>query len=237
MALFSASKSIVSQITVDIVNGFIKDAQLLLPNEDNPYYNIPELVNHICINFYNNPEYFSKWNERYFAMDKNQTGYSIKTGSAPEGSFYGNVDIVEDSFSKYTWKFNIISFRTLMAIGIDASNKKYIDKDFHDCGNTNPYYAIEVYREGEFLLYSHHDDEDTFRDEYGDIRKNKYIEGSEIIMELDLKKRTLSYYVDDEYLGVAFQDIYFKPDTKYNMTVFVSGVRVQLMDFSHVSSD
>lgn len=48
----------------DIVNGFIKEAQLLLPFEDNSYYNIPPLVNNICIDYYYDVMDFYKIAER-----------------------------------------------------------------------------------------------------------------------------------------------------------------------------
>ena len=35
-----------------IISGYIREAQLLFKNKDNPYYNIPFEISHICINFY-----------------------------------------------------------------------------------------------------------------------------------------------------------------------------------------
>ena len=43
----------IEQKYVDIVFGFIKQAQLLFP-EDNPYYNIADLIKHICLLYFYN---------------------------------------------------------------------------------------------------------------------------------------------------------------------------------------
>ena len=59
------SKSSPDQRIMDIVNGFIKYIQLLLPNEHNTYYNIPELVNHKCIDYCYNPYYLYRFVDGY----------------------------------------------------------------------------------------------------------------------------------------------------------------------------
>ena len=35
-----------------LVFGYIREAQLLLPNKSNPYFNIPSLITHLCIQYY-----------------------------------------------------------------------------------------------------------------------------------------------------------------------------------------
>ena len=41
-----------------IVEGYLRESQLLLPS-DNPYYIIPELIHFICLCFYDIFEYFN----------------------------------------------------------------------------------------------------------------------------------------------------------------------------------
>ena len=56
-SIFVKIKNIDEKIK-DIVCGYIRRCQYLLPN-NNPYYNIPSLVEHLCITYYWISEYFT----------------------------------------------------------------------------------------------------------------------------------------------------------------------------------
>ena len=225
----------VNQRIIDIVNGYIKCAQLLLPYRDNPYYNIPQLVNQICINFYNNPEYFTKYNSDAIQLNDEKTMIIVPQDAFIEhGTSYGNVDIIDDNRLKYTWKFKIIlrSYLTPIAIGIDSSNKAYVAKKFFDCDNKYPYYAFQI-RPHKGSLYKY---DDGLIDDCDFDKKIHGIDGTTVTMKLNIKDKTLKYYIDDIDQGIMLTNIYFDQDTIYNMAVYISyispaSVTVELIDF------
>ena len=57
------------QITMDLIHGYLRIQQSLLPFEETTYYTISSLVIHLILTFFYNPEYFTdhgefiKWNE------------------------------------------------------------------------------------------------------------------------------------------------------------------------------
>ena len=55
------------------VSGYIRRCQILLPT-DNPYYNIPELINFIVLLFYNDIERFTINNSNIFNFDFTERG-------------------------------------------------------------------------------------------------------------------------------------------------------------------
>ena len=213
----------VTQRTLDIVNGYMKQAQLLLPCKDNSYYNIPELVNVICTDFYKNPEYFAKYDQDALQLDEEKTTIIPKVESF--ATCYGSINIVNDNVSKCIWQFKILSQNGIIAIGIDSSNKQYFDQDFHDCGNDQPYYAIELYRDWTILSYTYNRAIPAYLDTVDDSSKIF------IKMELNLKNKTLKYYFGDIDGVVAFKNIYFDETTVYHMAVYTERSSVKLIDF------
>lgn len=218
----------VDQRTVDIVNGYMRQAQLLLPYHLNTYYNIPPLVNNICLNFYNNPDYFTVCNRGLTLKNQHKM---IDTASINYGTCYGYVDITNvDEDCKYVWTFNVLSYprSCLLAIGIDASNKAHYSEDFHDCGNKNPYYGLELYHHASGELYSLQERGGAYGPQVGD--------GDVIKMELSMTDKTIKYYINDNDHGVAFSDIIFGEDTIYHMAVYVHHVDIELTDFVQTKS-
>ena len=69
-------------ITKSIVSGYIREAQALFNETNNPYYNIPFAINHICLIFY----------YQSIAMDKNKCGKYIKISGFEENTASFNTD-------------------------------------------------------------------------------------------------------------------------------------------------
>ena len=137
---------------------------------------------------------------------------------------------------KYIWKFALTKIDAAngrICIGIDATKEwdkyknewyaKYSRKDcafytlwcryytdngsFVSC-NTNQSNAREYEDPLAFVIYdSEDDDPEVFK------------ENDEIRMELDVKNRTLQYYINEEKYGIWFKDIKFDKDTEYRMAV------------------
>ena len=114
----------VDDITKNAVYGFMRRCQKLLPC-DNPYYNIPLLIKNICINYYWISEYFTSHGSNFRLNDKKNmvtnTGGWLDTA-------YGNIEI-DSKPILYEWYFKIIQDGDIF-IGIDSSNKEFINADF-----------------------------------------------------------------------------------------------------------
>ena len=220
--LFYVLKNI-DQRTKDIVIGYIKQCQLLLP-QNNTYYNIPSLVRHLCMAYYLIKEYFTKHSKD---IELNENG-SIATNTASDfRSAYGNIVIDGELLMIYKWWFKILR-ASVICIGIDSSNKKHIDVDYSNpeinyC-NFGAYYCGGK-KYGHDLAYNGVD--------YGDA----WGEDEVIKMELNTKKRTLQFHVNDKNQGIAFKDIDFKNKT-YHMAIAMYGEQdsLELIDFQQISN-
>ena len=74
----------------DIIIGYIREAQSLLPNDNNPYYNIPEIVGITTMLYFHLAEYFEFHGDGLeISDDKRMITY--KTGEPVIGAVYGNV--------------------------------------------------------------------------------------------------------------------------------------------------
>ena len=215
---FSKFKSVDSD-TKDMVFGYIRKCQHLLPN-NNSYYNIPSLVEHICIIYCWIPEYFSDHghvitlnDNKNIAKNKHNDGQTV----------YGNCDIVDNTML-YQWTFKIIGSEYIY-IGIDSSNKNYINTDFSEPYiNSYDFYAYNSVGK----IYS--------RNNVGREWKNGFKRGDIVKMEVDAMNKTLSFYINDEYQGIAVQNIDFE-NKKYNMAIYLYDNRneIELMDFQQIS--
>ena len=214
-----------SQRTVDTVYGFMKEAQSLLPNENNPYYNIPELVVSVCLNFYNNPEYFTSFTD---INDKEQKTYAKyhEVSSTGYQTHYGAVNITNEVNYEYIWTLELLKNNGLIAIGIDSSNKGYNKLDFHDCENMYKYYAIEFVGTHTGELYSH-----TQEYTHEGYSRNSLEAGDIIEMRLNMKDRTLQYYINSKHQKIYFSDIQFDKDTVYNLAVCIDRADIELKKF------
>ena len=114
-----------------------------------------------------------------------------------------------------------------LCIGIDASNKKYINDDFSSRYN-NKCYFYAYYDKGP--KYSH-------KCSYNGESYGKLWEASDTIkMELNTNKKTLKFYVNNVDQGIAFDEVDFENNTKYNMAIFLyqKNDSIQLIDFQQI---
>ena len=108
----------------------------------------------------------------------------------------------------------------------------------HTLNNEHSYYIYSAYADGwkagnKGKRYYNEDlDTAVYPKRYGDIFVN---EGAQIRMGLNMNERTIRYDIDGKDQGVAFKDICFKNDEKYNVCVcFDEAVTVQLIDYHHI---
>ena len=70
MTSFESIKMI-DQIDKDIVNGYLKILHQLIQSDDN--YKIPSLITYWCLLFYDSPEQFAGYRDKYAAITDNGT--------------------------------------------------------------------------------------------------------------------------------------------------------------------
>lgn len=84
----------INQYTKDVVSGYIRDIQSLLPYEQNAFYIIPQLIQSIILLFYYG-EYFSASGDKIKIDDKNPNSIFYKDDTSFVAQrVYGNIDIV-----------------------------------------------------------------------------------------------------------------------------------------------
>ena len=120
-------RKIYSQRDKDIIFGFLKHAQELLPYKQNTYYTIPPLVGNIILPYYSAIEYFTDHGKGMEVCDNNYTCKNVSGRNTVYGAFQINN---RDNYNILIWDFllNIPNKDTIAVLGIDGSNKEYVDK-------------------------------------------------------------------------------------------------------------
>ena len=216
----------------DLIFGYIREAQSLLPNEDNSYYNIPQIVGFLTVLYFYLAEYFE------FAahnLELSDDGMMIKWNGSVGGiteSAYGNIRINNTTrCKKCVWKFriDIIDLSSLIEFGLVSADyehtrgrKEATAYHIFECGDYDGEAEdIEVYAKNE---------ESICKDESIDFTtglRNQDV----IMMEFDLEMNRLSVFVNenkyDRYFKIEMND-----DIEYKMLVDIDDVAsVILIDF------
>ena len=125
----------------------------------------------------------------------------------------------------YKWIFKILTcLDDTIYIGIDSSNKKYINSDYgHHCRECDMYSFGQGNIYHEHLFSSNH---------YGTKIKEKEI----IIMEINTQKQTLKYYTNDKDHGIAAENIDFI-NNSYHLAIglYDKEDSVQLKKFEQIA--
>ena len=210
----------IDQRTKDTVFGFIKQSQTLLPSNES-YYNIVPLICHIILLFYCKLEIFTVYDKDEFEYNEYENILTKKRNK--RCTAYGNIDIYGNNLFIYEWTFKILNSGGDIYIGIDSSYKGCINSRFTSGYNINKHYAYGA----EGYKYDFIDN----RDKYGYVFKNNDI----IKMILNIKQKTISFYHHKD-IGIAFENIDFTENKKYNMAVSMYGKHdsVQLLDFQQI---
>ena len=113
-----------------IVKGFIKQCQILFP-QNVPYYNIPTLVNHLCLLFYWQREFFQIFNGKRVELseDKMEVRTFDNDSDTRWNTLYGNIVFDNESHPntiiEYEMDINISASNG--ALGIASSGKEQED--------------------------------------------------------------------------------------------------------------
>ena len=224
--------SFYTQQDKDIVFGFIKEAQKLLPCKENTYYTIPPLIGYIILPYFAALEYFTDHGE-YMEVDegKNICKY---TGRGESNTVYGAFSINNTSgYNKLTWDLlvNIPDEGTIAVLGIDSSNKKSTDKSFITSEHViYGWQCSMIYVDDKSgLLYSSNKQQGLYGDKYGEPFSKP---DTNVRVEIDIQNKTLTYYVNGQNQGIVAREIDFY-ELNYHLAITLDEkADVQLLDFS-----
>ena len=191
-----------------LVFGFIRQQMVLL---DLDHITIPDLIIFIIMHYFFNPECFTILSP-HLSLDKDTN--TLKNNEVGVHTAYGSIDIDGKSERLYQWTFKILMNES-SCIGIDASGKKYTDKDWTIVTtNDAPFYAV-----GSFATYDHAEVISAAQ-KTGEATSGWWEPGDQIKMELCTKQKRLSFYQNGK-LTFFWDDVTFEEDTCYNMAVLL----------------
>ena len=209
----STSKMLESVKSIDernknLIFGYTRNVQELLP-DDNVYYTIPKLVIHWILLYFHFGDRFDDklCNEEYHCYDFSDDG-SIVTMNRKRGKGPAFLTEIVKSKQRHCWRFRInhLNQETLwMTIGVWKCNHEY-----------DLQYRLDSSRiRGKFYgwIVNYQAATGDKRHKYG---KRRCKTGDVVDMILDLEKLQLSYFVNEEDFGVAFDKI---EDTEYRAAI------------------
>ena len=208
------------------VSGYTRECKhRLLPN-DNPYYNIPDLINFIILYYYHHAEKLRSTSDNVKIL-QNKSIITVLQMQKGDSNIFGSVDIKGNGDYIYSWSFKIIYHKNCICIGIiDAfcenkipSNKLFVE---------NAVKYVKFYAASGDFIYSHNKRENQCA--YGEIWTDNNI----VKMELNTKEMTLRYFKNDQNQGIAFNSIDFSNDTIYHLAIscYHEIEALQLIDFT-----
>ena len=229
---------------IDEVNGYIRQCIQLSTKEKV----IPLGIIDLCLHFYWIAEYFTCeapeiWLEKddtiadYCNIDKKQFEEPDNIDWI-HSTIYGNITIDNKKNLIYKWKFKLIIELELdgVGFGIDASNKQFSTKDYSDDKNKYPYYC---FMDGKSLRSHNKKHINNKNKKYLEkIFSQQFKKNTIIDMILNIKNKTIKYYLNGKDLGIVFKEIEFNDDTKYHMAVAMDAYNeIKLVSFECKSNN
>ena len=215
----------IDDTTKDIINGYIRNEQLLLPYEENAYYLIPPLVIHLILLYYFDAEYFNipyEHKETSKAYKVSEDKKTITKTDWSDISIFGNIVIPSTRSSLiYCWSFKILQLHTNLTFGITSDINDTFKAAFWRNQKSSNYGA----------MYSGHRVSRAIPEASYPI---DHVDNNDIIkMVLDLKEKEIRYWVNDKNLGAAYTDIDVGEDIKYKMVIDMmdAQTKIQLIDY------
>jgi hypothetical protein len=230
--------SVYHQSTRQVVAAFIRHARRSYFFADDSYHNnpIPALIAIITTIYYDHAEYFSSHGSKLslkHGIHTIRSFGSFTDYSRAYNSVYGNIRInATGKTIKYQWTFRVFRElypRGIFAIGIDSSNKQYVDTTFYDRRwNPEPCYSLQFEAGDVAVKYSQSERNKKYA-------PCKYKEITIINMELDVKRETLSYSMDGIDHGVAFENVDFNKNRQYWMALILDNATIiEMIDFCQI---
>ena len=206
----------IDEWTLRLVSAFVHDAKQMLQQD------IPVEIVGICATFAVMVEYFelntNHKNTDSYRLESNKrtivkmNGFSLVRSRRGYETVMGNVSVHSLSQKTHCWTFEVLQYDMSMCFGIAAE------------GNGDKYFAFAPH---------HKMHQGTAWRSSSQKYPFKIDKGSVVKMELNLKRKELTFYVDGECLGVAFDDIKCGEDRYYRMAIEFqfSGSSARLVDY------
>ena len=206
--MFAEQTKNVWQKWKDLINGYIRNMQVILP-KDETFYNIPPLINHICLIYYGSTD---EWDSKYISKKMKLQDNCITNISDVAYEYVSAFGRAIISSGKFHWKFKIEKVQKTgwyIVIGIWK-----IKSEVEPPKET--YFTHKGYKSG----YGFVTEDGKLVTETGGSSFKKYgvpcKTGDIIDMYLDLDKLTLSFAINGTDYGPAFRDI---ENTSYRMAL------------------
>ena len=217
----------------DIVLGFTREVQALLPYQQRSYYNIPLLVSHIIIWYYSPIEYFTAHGGSIIISKSKEIAILQYKNPLASNTFYGAFKINKNgNYNKLIWNLliNIPNDQTIAVIGIDSSNQTAVNCTFAHPMHSGKYYGWQssVRYLGQAGIFMSHDK--TLNHTYGVTWSKSHVN---VVMGLNVKNTTLKFYVDGEDQGIATDNVQFEDGDEYLLAISMDEAlsKVQILDF------
>lgn len=223
---------LVDQKTKDLVAGFIRNSE----QEFNENAIIPSSITTICTLFYYLGEFFADCGKNMVIENE----MKILKIAAPRhwkvvrNTGYGNVNINNEYNCIYSWTLKLValdSFNTY--IGIDSSDKEYIDDNFSS-GQNNTYYLITSRGVKSYQV-------SKVDETHGSGSYGREMEAGDVIkMEINTKDTTMEVWINNQSQGIAFKDIAFD-EVEYHFAISLCtneanfATCVELVDFKQIA--
>ena len=194
-----------------------------------------DIVSLICM-YYCNVEYFTKHGSS-IRLNEEKTLATVNSNDIyTQGSVFGNYPIKARDNVKYEWRFEIKEMGTFVGIGIDSSNRKFVEKYFYDgYNNKSPWYAYEIPRSIANEWNLKYNNGYKYCNQKRDVAYGYTGNKHDIIkMELNLKNdnKTLKFYHNEKDCGIAFDNIVGYGHITYYLAIYLqNGSAIKFIDF------
>ena len=216
--------------TNHLVHGYCRQYEISMSQNGSPVI-VPPLIIYTCLMYYWMSEYFDEICEKYVERsdDKMKLKY-IGERSDWYNSNFGKMHIDSTSQMVYKWELKVIA--DLMSnfnliLGVSSS---MVTKEVFVWDDESTFYGYDA-RDG--YRFSNSSTEIFDQQEYGEGIKGGDVFG----ICLDLSKKQLSFSINDDTQGIAFENVKCEKGLKYRLVVsfYTKDVSVELLSFESVS--
>ena len=207
-----------SQWEKDLVNGYAKNVQKLSA------HNIPAAISYLCMIYYHENDHFEQ-HPKFDTVNVNDAKDTMTTEGGKWAEVYGKF-IITNADTKipmiYSWTFEIagVSKSYETSIGICKGNSTLIGT------HQWPELAYELSHDGDKALIK------FGKFKYKTYSFERYTKGGIVKMEINMRQKTIKFYVNGKDQGIAFNDIDFSKI--YNVIVGAGdkGITIKLTNFT-----
>lgn len=202
--------------------------------------NIPSSIEYLCAVYIGDQEqtdYFDKDNKGIRSVLNNvNTKCTLSSNGA--NTIYGSFKIDINKYpeiSMYRWTLRVLNKKENIYIGID-SNPIFSRSDFSNCFRDFKFSNFKSSKDEKydrFCAYSSNGDIYHYHSQVAHTYGAKWKVNDKITMLVDVKREALMYFVNDEYQGIAMDQLMLSKKV-YSLAValFYEDDAVELIDFA-----